>query len=193
MNTIKNNIKEEIVIKKSKFISYAFYIESVEEAEKTLKRIREEYKDATHCCYAYIIDNCEKMSDDGEPSGTAGLPLLALLKKKNLTNTLGIVVRYFGGIKLGANGLLRAYVSSLNESLTNNITEIIHGYHVIIQFDYNKENEVNHILKNVTIHNKKYEDNITYDIDITSDTLNILENMNIEILSKNEKNIKASS
>ncbi len=193
MNTIKQDKIEETIIKKSKFISYVFYITSNQEAEEKIKKIKEKYKDATHCCYAYIVDNYEKMSDDGEPGGTAGLPMLALLKKKELTNILGVIVRYFGGIKLGANGLVRAYVSSLNESLIDNITEIIHGYHVIIQFDYSKEKEINYILKNTIINNKKYEDNITYDIDIDQVTLDKLKGLSIEIIKKSKKNIKASS
>ena len=79
---------------------------------------KKEYKDSTHICYAYIINSSEKCSDDGEPNGTAGLPILNILKKNNLTNVLAIVIRYFGGIKLGAGGLLRAYSDAANKAVS---------------------------------------------------------------------------
>ena len=104
--TIKVNGKNEFIEKKSRFISYAYFIDSVEKANKYLEELRKEYYDARHICYAYVLNSpvIEKCSDDGEPSGTAGKPLLDILKKRKLTNVLVVVVRYFGGIKLGAGG-----------------------------------------------------------------------------------------
>ena len=114
MKKIKDINESTIIIDKSKFITTLYPVESVEEIECVLTATRKKYYDATHNCYAYIFDNgrIQKCSDDGEPGGTAGYPILNVLKKKNLTNVLVAVVRYFGGIKLGAGGLTRAYTKS---------------------------------------------------------------------------------
>ena len=115
--TINKNTKAEIVEKKSKFIANVFYVESVEEAEEYVKKIKKQEHDAKHNCFAYIITDLEgntiqKSSDDGEPSGTAGAPMLKILTEKNLSNILVVVTRYFGGILLGTGGLVRAYSRS---------------------------------------------------------------------------------
>ncbi len=115
--TIKNNVSAEIIEKKSKFIANLFYIQTQEEAEDIIKKIKKKYFDAKHNCIAYrvVTDNeiYEKSSDDGEPSGTAGAPMLNILKKNELANVLIVVTRYFGGILLGTGGLVRAYSDSL--------------------------------------------------------------------------------
>ena len=106
---------EEIVINKSRFIAYKFDLVSLADVQTYLTQLKKEHKKATHICYAYVFNigaNCEKCSDDKEPSGTAGYPILNVIKKKNLTNTLIAVVRYFGGVKLGAGGLVRAYTKA---------------------------------------------------------------------------------
>ena len=112
MESIKQGYLE---INKSKFYSFIYEVQTVEQVEKVLTELRAEYKMATHICYAYILSspNVEKRSDDGEPSGTAGLPILTILKRKKLTNALAVVVRYFGGKKLGAGGLIRAYTHAI--------------------------------------------------------------------------------
>ena len=99
MKTIKNNIQNEIIIKNSKFICYLYKIKDINEINSILHNIKEEHINATHHCYAYILNNTQKSSDDGEPTGTAGIPILKVLEKNNLSNILAIVVRYFGGIK----------------------------------------------------------------------------------------------
>ncbi len=109
----------EIVINKSRFLGFAKHIEKTEQAEEFLEFLHQKYSDARHICFAYQLENTAKLSDDGEPSGTAGKPILSLLEKKNLINLIVAVVRYFGGIKLGANGLLRAYTSTANKTLDN--------------------------------------------------------------------------
>ena len=108
-----------IEIKKSKFIAYLFSVECQQDIEKAINTLKIEHKKARHICYAYILKspNLEKCFDDGEPSGTAGKPILSVLQKKNKSNKLICVVRYFGGIKLGAGGLLRAYNKSASEVL----------------------------------------------------------------------------
>ena len=114
--TIKENCRAEITEKKSKFIANLFYIENKEEAETIIKATKRKYHDARHNCVAYRVcegDNLiEKSSDDGEPSGTAGAPMLEIIRGNNLCNVLVIVTRYFGGILLGTGGLVRAYSES---------------------------------------------------------------------------------
>lgn len=106
-------------INKSKFYSFIYNVTSVEQVTKILQELRTEYKKATHVCYAYILSSpsAEKCSDDGEPGGTAGLPIITMLKRKNRKDCLAVVVRYFGGKKLGAGGLIRAYTHSIAECL----------------------------------------------------------------------------
>lgn len=119
MRTIDKNYENLIEIKKSKFITYIYPVENVSQVEEILESIRVKHNDATHVCFAYVIGspNVERASDDGEPDGTAGKPILDVIKKNNLEDVLVIVVRYFGGIKLGAGGLVRAYSSSVSEIL----------------------------------------------------------------------------
>lgn len=110
--------QKTLEIKKSKFVAYLFELESQVDIESNLKMLKKEHKKATHICYAYIYNkecNLVKANDDGEPSGTAGRPILNVLEKKNLKNVMVCVVRYFGGIKLGAGGLVRAYTKSASE------------------------------------------------------------------------------
>ena len=114
--TISNNIENEITVKKSKFICNLIKIETQQEAEEQIKIIKKKYYDARHNCVAYRVQEndgiFEKASDDGEPSGTAGGPMLNILQKNNLCNVLVVVTRYFGGILLGTGGLVRAYSES---------------------------------------------------------------------------------
>lgn len=106
MKLIKESLYE---IKKSKFYAYNYNVDSIEEINQILDELKKNHKKARHIVYAYKIDGLEKKYDDGEPSGTAGLPLYNIINKKDLNHILIVVVRYFGGIKLGAGGLLRAY------------------------------------------------------------------------------------
>ena len=106
---------DEIVINKSRFIAYMFELKSLDDVKTNLEFLKKEHKKATHICYAYVFNTgvvSEKCFDDGEPSGTAGYPILNVIKKRGVTNTLVAVVRYFGGIKLGAGGLTRAYTKA---------------------------------------------------------------------------------
>ena len=125
--TIKEHVETEIVEKKSKFIANMFYIENAQEAEEIIKKTKKKYFDARHNCIAYrVIENerlTERSSDDGEPSGTAGAPMLNILQKNNLVNVLIIVTRYFGGILLGTGGLVRAYSSSLQKAIEESAKE----------------------------------------------------------------------
>lgn len=105
----------ELEFKKSRFVAYLYNVNSKEEVDGYLKELKLEHKKAHHICYAYKIGNMVKANDDKEPKGTAGLPILTVITKQNLDNVLIIVVRYFGGIKLGAGPLTRAYLKSASE------------------------------------------------------------------------------
>ncbi|MBQ2946703.1 MAG: YigZ family protein [Bacilli bacterium] len=175
MYSIKESIENTIIIKKSKFITKLIKINSIDEVNKYLEEIKTEFKDSTHICYAYIVNGQEKCVDDGEPSGTAGLPILNILKKNNLTNVLAIVIRYFGGIKLGAGGLVRAYSNSVNDTLKlTDIIELEEGYLVELEFSYDQVKLVDYILNDKTIINKEYNDNIVYSFYLNKDELNFI-------------------
>lgn len=114
MFTIQKDYVKEIIIEKSRFICTLKKVATEEEAQEFIKAMKKQYWDATHNCSAYIVDAlAQRSSDDGEPSGTAGIPMLEVLKKNELVGTAAVVTRYFGGIKLGAGGLVRAYSGSV--------------------------------------------------------------------------------
>ncbi|MGM0378399.1 MAG: YigZ family protein [Bacillota bacterium] len=118
--TIKEPIKSQFKVKKSKFIGYLFPVDNENMANKYIEKIKKKHYDATHNVPVYLIGedkNIQKYSDDGEPSGTAGLPILELLKNENITNIVVVVTRYFGGTKLGTGGLVRAYTKSVKLAL----------------------------------------------------------------------------
>lgn len=117
MKEILNAGYSEVEVEKSKFISYAFFVKNIAEVDYFLKKTKKDNQKARHVCYAYKINNSIKYSDDGEPSGTAGRPLLNLINQFELDNVLIIVVRYFGGILLGSGRLLRTYVESGKQAI----------------------------------------------------------------------------
>ena len=186
MNILKNNINYTYEIKKSKFICCLYYVENEEDIKKIFNDLNNEHKDATHICYAYILENKQKYSDDGEPGGTAGVPMLDVLKRNNLVNCLAVVVRYFGGIKLGAGGLVRAYRNSVNDTIKQaNLIKYIKYTYLNLYFEYNNEKYVNSIIENDNIIEKYYNENIIYKIKIDINELNnfksMLENKNIKV------------
>lgn len=125
--SVSGESSSERVVEKSRFITYCKHVESEEEARAYLVKLREEHPLATHICYAYICDkvgNFVRFSDGGEPQGTAGMPILGVIKAKKLFETLVAVVRYFGGIKLGAGGLTRAYASCAAEGVNGAQTHL---------------------------------------------------------------------
>ncbi len=120
--TIKANGTYEIVIQKSRFIAHVARTETENEAQTFIQQIKKQHWDATHNCSAYLIGEngiVQKANDDGEPSGTAGVPMLEVLKKRDLRDVTVVVTRYFGGIKLGAGGLIRAYGSCTSEAINH--------------------------------------------------------------------------
>ena len=145
-SVIENEYNTEI--KNSKFISLIFQINQKEEINKYLNQTKEKYPNATHYCYAYILEQEKYASDDGEPSGTAGIPILLVLEKQKLNHVLCIVVRYFGKIKLGAGGLVRAYTKSATEVLKNHTIFLKKGYLIQITFSYSFQKTIDYLLKN---------------------------------------------
>ena len=165
MKTILENFFFQIEIEKSKFLGYAIAINSEEEAKEEINKIRKEHPKATHHCYAYVLKDKQKSNDDGEPAGTAGIPILEIIKQLGLENVLVVVVRYFGGIKLGAGGLVRAYARSAKEVLlVSKIHEIktLPTYDLIFDYNYISSME-NFIAKNqLKILDKEYELKVSY-------------------------------
>ena len=180
--TIKENASAEVVEKKSKFIANIFYVESKEEAEEKIKVINKKYHDARHNCYAYrVIENeliIEKSSDDGEPSGTAGAPMLNILSKNNLANIVVIVTRYFGGILLGTGGLVKAYSSACTLGIEKTgIIEKSIGELYKIEIDYADIDKFKYFAKNnnIIIQKEEYLENVILEIAIKEQ--NILKNI----------------
>lgn len=176
--SIDKNATAEIVEKKSKFIANIYYIESVEEAEELIKQANKKYFDARHNCYAFSVctENgiINKFSDDGEPSGTAGGPMLNILTSQNLSNVLIIVTRYFGGILLGTGGLVKAYTAATIEALNKvNIVSKDFGEEVKIIVSYPDFEKLKYYLKqnNINIANIDYEENVNATIDISQEKL----------------------
>ncbi len=140
LRTVFSPFESEKVIEKSRFLTYSAHAEGEEEARAFIAAIRKKHSLATHVCYAFIADkagNLQRFSDDGEPQGTAGVPILEVLKAKNLIETVVCVVRYFGGVKLGAGGLVRAYSSSCAENLEGaDIRSLVVCQECKIEVDY---------------------------------------------------------
>ncbi|MBR1867826.1 MAG: YigZ family protein [Clostridia bacterium] len=138
---VYKNFKEEIVIERSRFITEVFPVDNEEGARNKIEEIRKLNPFATHNCFAYIVEKgaIARFSDDGEPQGTAGMPILEVIKNKNLVDTLVVVTRYFGGIKLGAGGLVRAYSGSAASAINKaGIRNYVFSEYLKIDFSYDK-------------------------------------------------------
>lgn len=164
MFTIKNDLNGELIVNKSRFITYVYKVNNVLEVNEKINELKVKYKDATHYCYSYIIDNIKRFNDDGEPSHTAGMPILNVLESKNLNYVLAVVIRYFGGIKLGAGGLVRAYTNAVSNTISNEfIIPIKKMLTKRITFDYSYINKINYILKENKITYKEFDKNVIYE------------------------------
>ncbi|MBQ3783823.1 MAG: YigZ family protein [Lachnospiraceae bacterium] len=156
----------EIVEKKSRFIAHVYPIKEEEQALELIAQCKKEYWDARHNCYAYVLgakQELQRFSDDGEPSGTAGKPILEVLLGEDIHNVLVIVTRYFGGTLLGTGGLVRAYSQSTKEGLANSvITERCHGQKLAIKTDYNGLGKMQYIIaeKDIPVLDTIYADNV---------------------------------
>lgn len=180
--SIRTNDKYEETIKYSKFISLIYKVYSKDEVNYYLDKVKDEYPSATHYCYGYVIDNDIKSSDDGEPSKTAGAPILNQITSKNLNYVLIVVVRYFGGVKLGAGPLTRAYAKLAREVIKEgNIVTLVKGYDIDIYFNYNDIKDIDYLLGNSKIISKDFNDIIKYNVYINEDTLHKLSNYDIKV------------
>ncbi len=187
MKVISENISNTLTIEKSVFITNIIKVCSKEEVDLELKKITEQYKDATHNCYAFIVDNYKKASDDREPSKTAGMPILNVLEKNEIDNILCVVTRYYGGIKLGKGGLIRAYSNSVVEALKKvSFKEQIDGYKLLIEVSYNEQNIIEKYIDN---YEKSYEDKVLYTILCNEEVKDLLESK-YKILNKEKIKIE---
>ena len=168
MRTISSDVYAEITVKKSKFIASVFPVETKEEAEEKIKEISKKYYDAKHNCYAYVVENFEKCSDDGEPSKTAGAPMLDIIKKRNLQNVLVVVTRYFGGILLGTGGLVRSYMEATNNAIDKaEIVNKVKGIRYKIKVEYDSQKDVIYWCKklNINIKNTNYDNYVELELE----------------------------
>ena len=179
MKQVKDMVTNELTITKSKFITYLFPVFSLEETKEKIAEFNEKYKDATHVCYSYILDkNTFKYYDDGEPSSTAGAPIYQVLNGNNLVYTMCVVVRYFGGTKLGVGGLVKAYSNSCIEAL-NKATivpyEILDEYSIIVT--YPMFDTVEYFLKsnNIEVLEKNFDEKITIHIRVNKKSLELIQ------------------
>lgn len=157
----------EFEIKKSKFISHIKNVESEESAREFIQLMKKKYFDATHNCSAWVIGDKQKSNDDGEPGGTAGNPILENIKKNNLINICIVVTRYFGGIKLGAGGLIRAYSHAASLAISAaKIIEMKTFQKISLTLEYNFLATVENYLrnKNIRVENVNYADVVTLEI-----------------------------
>ena len=188
-NQIINNSKGIYKAKGSKFIAYAIIVKSEEQVVDEINKIKKLDKNANHYCYAYIIKpdkSVEKVNDDGEPKNSAGKPILGQIKSKDLTNCLIVVVRYFGGTKLGIPGLIKAYKNAALEAIQNNKIECIDITEMYsLKFSYEELNSVMNILKNYNANIINHKNDIISEIEC-SITLKNSKNFHYKI-SKNHK------
>lgn len=178
MKTIKNEVNFEEIIKKSKFLTFLHPINSSNEAKEILENYKKEHPNATHICYGYILDeNTFKYSDDGEPTNSAGIPIYQVLKNNKLIYVLCVVIRYYGGVKLGVGGLSHAYSSGAINAIKN-ATIIEHKItnEYIIETTYNTFDNLNYFLekKGIAILNKQFLDKIFISLYLDEETLNLL-------------------
>ncbi len=166
--SISERVTAEIVIDKSRFIADLFPVNDSSEAISKLDLIKELHPKANHHCYAYIIgysSEQQKFSDDGEPSGTAGMPILNVLKHEKITNIIAVITRYFGGIKLGAGGLVRAYTAAVKSGLESaKIVEKTAKDLYRIHVSYTLADKVKYYLQNNSVISKiDYQDNVIFE------------------------------
>ncbi len=197
MKTIQKAVQAEINIKKSQFICSLFPTTTKKESKEIIQKINRQYHDATHNCTAYITNDGEGYDDNGEPGGTAGKPMINALRKNDLHNITAVVTRYFGGIKLGAGGLVRAYSKAVLEAIE--VSEIIEvEYYDVynITFNYSDLKDIESEIRNnkLTIIQKDFSDKISYDL-VSKNNIN-LENVfekfhsKIKVSFKNKQVLK---
>jgi uncharacterized YigZ family protein len=165
MYRLRTEARKSLIVKKSEFIAMLFRVNDEDEVKEYLKAIRKQHPRARHVCHAVIIHgekDIERSNDDGEPAGTAGLPMLELLRKREIENVLAVVVRYFGGILLGSGGLIRAYSQSIAQCLDdtelNEMTTVLQS---TISFPLRFADPIFHLLRNKTMLSETFGENVT--------------------------------
>lgn len=179
--TIANNSTIEFTEKKSIFIASAYLVKKESDVNEIIEKTKKQYIDATHNCYAYMLKSTQRFNDDGEPSGTAGMPILNVITKMGLSNTLVIVTRYFGGIKLGAGGLVRTYSAAAAEVLLKAGKSIyVKGSRGTVEIDYNDFNTVERLLLRLDceIENKTFDRGVEITFTTKDDWNSIAEAVN---------------
>ncbi len=195
IKVITSNGTGEIVEKKSRFIGNVFSVGSVKEAEEKIAEISKKYWDARHNCYAYVIgENGEstKCSDNGEPSGTAGKPILEVINGAGITNVLIIVTRYFGGVLLGTGGLVRAYTQAAQAGIAaSGVGELVYSQKLTLTVAYDKVNTIQYFLgqKSITIQDSRYAADVEFDICVKESDVDTVKS---ELISKCEGQILIS-
>lgn len=164
MFRIKDIVEDEFTLNKSRFITYLKRVNTQQEAIDYIAQIKKEHPKATHHCQAVLIDeNTQSSNDDGEPSGTAGLPMLEILRKKNMELIVAVVVPYYGGVKLGAGGLIRAYSKGVNDALNSTtLYKVVNmdKYQVIV--DYKYADQIEHLLSDKQLLEKDYQMQVSF-------------------------------
>ena len=174
MKMLKEKIIKVEEYKHSKFITIVDTVTSKEEIKSYLTNIKSIYPKATHYCYAFILPDTKGMSDDKEPAKTAGQPILTVLEKNNMINIIAVVIRYFGGIKLGPGGLIRAYSSGVKECLKEaHLINVVWGYETTICCEYSDKKEIERLLLPYSIKDKTYQDKCYYKIENVTNHLDL--------------------
>jgi len=195
---LNHNISTQITLKKSDFITQLYRVFTYEEIQNILKQVHKEHPKATHICTAYRIHEKEQSNDDGEPAGTAGQPMMEALRKKDVSDILAIVIRYYGGIPLGASGLSRAYRSCVSDALNSaHLNPLVYVTHLSVEIPLNYADDVlNQIPKLGSLVERQFGDVLTLTLqsehDI-SDRLNQITKGHIAFLSKKQLWIEKTS
>jgi uncharacterized YigZ family protein len=190
--TIKEDAQIEIIINKSRFIGTAIFVENEEKAIESLQTMRNKYPDATHNCYGYVTGldvETKRFSDDGEPGGTAGMPILQVIEQRDIKNVLVVVTRYFGGIKLGAGGLVRAYTRATAEALDKAGVVCMQLCHKgILSMDYSNLGIIEYYLNThgIPVLDKDYKEKVSFTV-ITNDAWDDFKSTMTDLCSGNIK------
>lgn len=198
-NTVSKQAEAEISIKKSRFIATVKPVKSQEEADAFLEKLRKKYWNATHNCYAYQIgrrNEIQRFSDDGEPQGTAGKPILELLKGEKLTDTIVVVTRYFGGTELGTGGLVRAYGKSAKAGvLAAGITKCVLMRRYVVTIPYTLVGKIQYLLaeNNYVTEDESYTDDVSLTVLVEEDRCGSFEKQIIEHTSAEADIVKGET
>ncbi len=183
------NTSHRIILKKSEFITELYRVFSIDEIQVILKAAKKRHPKASHICSAYRVNQLEKSNDDGEPSGTAGLPMLEVLRKQNIIDVCALVIRYYGGIQLGAGGLTRAYSNSVVRALEMiHLNPLVTMVDTVIQFPISYTDLLLNRLKDIEILDKTFSDDVQLTLrSLNDDYINDLQEITrgqIEVLSQ---------